>query len=113
MTGRDPGPGPELRTFLARTARAVDRVLDRVLPLADLEPRRLHAAMRYSVFPSGKRLRPALVALGFEAARGRGPGALPAAAAIELVHSFSLVHDDLPCMDDSPLRRGRASVHAA
>ena len=113
MAKRDLAPEPELQAFLARTARAVDRALDRVLPLADFEPRRLHAAMRYAVFPSGKRLRPALVALGYEAAGGRGQGALPAAAAIELVHSFSLVHDDLPCMDDSPLRRGRASVHAA
>ena len=110
---RDPAPGPGLAAFLARTAAAVDRKLDRSLPPAELAPRRLHAAMRYAVFPGGKRLRPALVALGYRAAGGRGTGALPAAAAVELVHSFSLVHDDMPCMDDSPLRRGRASVHAA
>lgn len=106
-------PTPRLRIFVTRTAETVNRALDLILPRADREPRRLHAAMRYAVFPGGKRLRPALVGLGFMAAGGRGRGALPAAVAIELVHSFSLVHDDLPCMDDSPLRRGRASVHTA
>ncbi len=106
-------PTPRLARFIARTGGTVDRALDRLLPPADEHPRSLHAAMRHAVLPGGKRLRPALVQLGYVTGGGRGRGALPAACALELVHCFSLVHDDLPCMDDSPLRRGRPSVHSA
>jgi geranylgeranyl pyrophosphate synthase len=67
--------------------------------------------MAYAMFSGGKRLRPALTFLAFKAAGGTGGAALGAATAVELVHGFSLVHDDLPCLDDSPLRRGRPSVH--
>jgi len=102
---------PRLERFLERARARVDRVLARVLPDPEAPPRRLHAAMRYAVFPGGKRLRPALTLLAHGAAGGRGGGALRAAAAVELVHTFSLIHDDLPCLDDSPTRRGRPSVH--
>ena len=84
----------------------VQAVLDAALPAADLIPQRLHAAQRYAVLGGGKRLRPVLVYCTGEAL-GLEPDALDApAAAVELIHSYSLVHDDLPSMDDDDLRRG-------
>jgi len=96
----------------AWTAR-VESKLDTVLPGADRQPQVLHEAMRYSVLGGGKRIRPLLVyatgvSLGAEEARLDAP-----AAAIELIHAFSLVHDDLPAMDDDDLRRGRPTTHKA
>jgi geranylgeranyl pyrophosphate synthase len=98
-----------IRGYQAR----IEGVLDRALPPADQVPERLHAAQRYSVLAGGKRLRPLLVyctgeALGIDAATLDEP-----AAAIELIHSYSLVHDDLPAMDDDDLRRGRPTTHRA
>jgi geranylgeranyl pyrophosphate synthase len=91
----------------------VQSVLDRVLPSAELSPQRLHAAQRYAVLSGGKRLRPLLVYCTGEAL-GLDPGTLDApAAAVELIHSYSLVHDDLPAMDDDDLRRGRPTTHRA
>jgi len=97
--------------FLADSRSAVEAELDRLLPATGLGPPRLHEAMRYSVLGGGKRLRPALVRLA-----GRSFGAsdellLPGAAAIELIHTYSLVHDDLPALDDDDLRRGRPTLH--
>jgi geranylgeranyl pyrophosphate synthase len=91
----------------------VQSVLDRVLPAADVSPQRLHAAQRYAVLGGGKRLRPLLVyctgeALGLDASTLDAP-----AAAVELIHSYSLVHDDLPAMDDDDLRRGQPTTHRA
>jgi geranylgeranyl pyrophosphate synthase len=91
----------------------VQSVLDTVLPAADVSPQRLHAAQRYAVLGGGKRLRPLLVyctgeALGLAASTLDAP-----AAAVELIHSYSLVHDDLPAMDDDDLRRGRPTTHRA
>ncbi len=93
--------------------RRVDERLGAALPPADRPPRRLHEAMRYAVFNGGKRVRPLLVyataeCLEIDAARLDAP-----AAAIELIHAFSLVHDDLPAMDDDDLRRGKPTVHIA
>jgi geranylgeranyl pyrophosphate synthase len=91
----------------------VQAVLDAALPAADLTPQRLHAAQRYAVLGGGKRLRPVLVYCTGEAL-GLQPGTLDApAAAVELIHSYSLVHDDLPSMDDDDLRRGRPTTHRA
>jgi geranylgeranyl pyrophosphate synthase len=91
----------------------VQAVLDGVLPAADLSPQRLHAAQRYAVLGGGKRLRPLLVYCTGEAL-GLEPGMLDApAAAVELIHSYSLVHDDLPAMDDDDLRRGQPTTHRA
>jgi geranylgeranyl diphosphate synthase type II len=90
---------------------AVDAALDRWLPTEADCPAALAAAIRYAVFPAGKRLRPMLVLLGCEACGGRHEAALPAACAVELVHCYSLVHDDLPAMDDDDLRRGRPTCH--
>jgi geranylgeranyl pyrophosphate synthase len=100
--------------YLADHAAKVDDYLDERLPKADEPPEVLHTAMRHLVFPGGKRLRPALAFAGCEAIGKLGPtAALPAAAAVELIHAYSLVHDDLPCMDDDALRRGRPTVHVA
>jgi geranylgeranyl diphosphate synthase type II len=91
----------------------VNRVLDEVIPAADTEPAQLHAAMRHILFPGGKRLRPVLAMAAAEAVGSPGERALPLAAAVELVHTYSLLHDDLPCMDDDDERRGVPSVHIA
>src|SRR5690349_10408849 len=96
---------------LERLVPRVDRALDRLLPREKDLPRRLHRAIRYSVFAGGKRLRPALCLLACESVGGRMADALPAAAALEMIHTFSLVHDDLPGMDDDDWRRGRRSNH--
>jgi geranylgeranyl pyrophosphate synthase len=98
---------------LAACGGRVERHLEYWLPPADVEPGRLHEAMRYAVLGGGKRVRPALVyftgaALGVDEARLDGP-----AAAVELIHAYSLVHDDLPAMDDDDLRRGRPTCHRA
>jgi hypothetical protein len=98
---------------LAACATRVERRLERWLPSPDTEPGRLHEAMRYAVLGGGKRVRPALVyfsgaALGVPDQRLDGP-----AAAVELIHAYSLVHDDLPAMDDDDLRRGRPTCHRA
>jgi len=96
--------------FLTASAARADRVLAR--RLADRPGTcRLGEAMRYAVFGGGKRLRPALVYLGCQAFGGDLRAADGAAAAVELVHTYSLVHDDLPCMDDDDLRRGRPTLH--
>ncbi len=92
-----------------------ERALERILPAADVTPRRLHEAMRYATLGGGKRVRALLVYAGGHWADGSGEGdALDrAAAAVELIHAYSLAHDDLPCMDDDDLRRGRPSLHVA
>jgi geranylgeranyl diphosphate synthase type II len=97
--------------YLAERGRLVDDALDRWLPPADAPPRALHAAMRHLLFPGGKRLRPALAFAAAEAVGAPPTRALPIAVAVELVHTYSLVHDDLPCMDDDDERRGRPTVH--
>jgi len=103
----------DVDAYLADRAALVNRYLDEVVPPADESPGSLHAAMRHLLFPGGKRLRPALAFAGCEAAGSPAAKALPAAAAVELVHTYSLIHDDLPCMDDDDERRGRPTVHVA
>lgn len=93
--------------FCGQWGPAVEQALRELLPAASVAPARLHEAMHYALFPGGKRLRPMLVLLGCQAAGGELARALPAAAALECLHTYSLVHDDLPCMDDDDLRRGR------
>ncbi len=101
----------DVHAYLARWAPLVERLLDASIPPADETPTRLHAAMRHLLFPGGKRLRPAFAMAGAEAVGGAPESALPVAAAVELIHSYSLIHDDLPCMDDDRERRGRPTVH--
>ncbi len=101
----------DLPAYLAERGPLVERRLEQLLPAADAPPARLHAAMRHLLFPGGKRLRPMLALAGAEAVGAAPERALPMAAAVELVHTYSLVHDDLPCMDDDSERRGRPTVH--
>jgi len=98
-------------SYLDRVTPRVDAALDRLLPRASVRPRVIHEAMRYTALSEGKRLRPALVVLAYEAAGGMGRKIDTVAAALELVHAFSLIHDDLPCMDDDDFRRGKPSNH--
>ena len=97
--------------FLSDARGAIDSELDRLLPAALLAPQRLHEAMRYSVLGGGKRLRPALVLLAGKSFGAAIPDLLAGAAAVEMVHTYSLIHDDLPALDDDELRRGRPTVH--
>ncbi len=101
----------DLSVYLAECARSVDRALDEFLPGERVKPATIHRAMRYSLFAGGKRLRPALCLAAAEACGGTREAALPAACAVECIHTYSLVHDDLPCMDDDDLRRGRPTSH--
>lgn len=89
----------------------VEARLETLLPLSASEPRRLHEAMRYSALAPGKRLRPALCLAAAEAVGGTAEDALDAACALEFVHCFSLIHDDLPAIDNDDLRRGRPTCH--
>jgi geranylgeranyl diphosphate synthase type II len=100
-----------LKTYLTTRAKDVDAALDVFLPKAKERPATIHAAMRYSVFAGGKRLRPVLCLAAAEACGGEISHALPPACAVELMHTYSLVHDDLPAMDDDDLRRGRPTCH--
>jgi geranylgeranyl diphosphate synthase type II len=103
----------DLRAYLAERGPLVERALDAAIPPATAPPEALHAAMRHLLFPGGKRLRPALALAACEAVGAPPESALPVAAAVELVHTYSLVHDDLPCMDDDRQRRGIPTVHVA
>ena len=101
----------DLRAYLMERMPLVERALDAAVPPADTEPTELHAAMRHLLLPGGKRLRPALAFAAAEAVGAPAEAAVPAAVAVELIHTYSLVHDDLPCMDDDDLRRGRPANH--
>jgi geranylgeranyl diphosphate synthase, type II len=105
------GPGRGFPAFQQRWLPRLEAALDRLLPAAATPPTVLHEAMRYAMFPGGKRLRPLLGLLGCAATGGDLERALLPAAAIECLHTYSLVHDDLPCMDDDELRRGRPTCH--
>jgi len=112
------GGSEPVAAFLARAREATDRALEHALDevLADVAPKTasaLGAAVRYAVMGSGKRFRPALVMAGYETAGGARAGIADLAAAVEIVHAYSLVHDDLPCMDNDDLRRGRPTLHRA
>jgi len=91
--------------------KSIDRSLGRYLPLAKDKPKILHKAMRYSVFSGGKRIRPVIVLESCRACGGRSDGAMPAACSVELIHTYSLIHDDLPSMDDDDYRRGKLTCH--
>ena len=101
----------DLKAYLAAKAAEVDAAMDAFLPKAKERPATIHAAMRYVVFAGGKRLRPVLCLAAAEACGGGVSNALAPACALELMHTYSLVHDDLPAMDDDDLRRGRPTCH--
>lgn len=100
-----------LESYLQRSTLGVNRALDRLLPAATTRPATLHRAMRYSLFAGGKRLRPALLLAAARACGGKEACALPLACAVECIHTYSLVHDDLPAMDNDDLRRGKPTNH--
>jgi geranylgeranyl diphosphate synthase type II len=101
----------DLQAYLKDRRALVDAALERFLPPEDTPPPTVHRAMRYSVMAGGKRLRPILVIAGAEAVGGTPATVMPAACALELIHTYSLIHDDLPAMDDDDYRRGRLTNH--
>src|SRR2546428_5277674 len=101
----------DLPGYLRDRAAAVNRALDRFLPGATTKPRTIHEAMRYSLFAGGKRMRPALCLAAAEACGGEPAHAMPLACAVECIHTYSLIHDDLPAMDDDDFRRGKPTNH--
>ncbi|MBI5493269.1 MAG: polyprenyl synthetase family protein [Deltaproteobacteria bacterium] len=103
----------ELDRYLAEKAGIVNRGLKDLLPKEDEYPQSLHRAMHYSLFAGGKRLRPILVLAACEAVGGKTDEALNAACAFECIHTYSLIHDDLPAIDNDDLRRGRPTCHKA
>jgi len=100
------------RYLYARTAE-VNRALDKFLPKEAVRPTTIHRAMRYSLFAGGKRMRPALCLAAAEACGGKTDDALPLACAVECIHTYSLIHDDLPAMDNDDFRRGKPTNHKA
>ncbi len=101
----------DLKTYLSERVARIDKALGIFLPAEDVLPASLHKAMRYSVFAGGKRIRPVLMMAACEAVGGEVEAVLPAACAMEMIHTYSLIHDDLPAMDDDDFRRGRPTSH--
>ena len=101
----------DLETFLAATTEKVDRKIRELIDAAAVEPIRLKEAMCWSLFGGGKRFRPALIIAVGQALGASEESLLGTAAAVEMLHTYSLIHDDLPAMDDDDLRRGRATCH--
>ncbi len=104
-------PSASLADALRRTGEAVNDELGRLLPVGDGPEARLHDAMRYAALDGGKRLRPLLVAESARLFNVSEAAAIRVGCALEMIHCYSLVHDDLPCMDDDDLRRGRPTCH--
>jgi len=103
----------DLNDYLTKRRAEVETALDQLLPAAEIKPAVLHEAMRYAVFTGGKRLRPILSMAAAEACGGDAAAALLPGCAVEILHTYTLVHDDLPCMDDDDERRGKPTVHVA
>ncbi|MGA2435231.1 MAG: polyprenyl synthetase family protein [Bryobacteraceae bacterium] len=99
------------REYLAEQQRLVDAELDRLVPAETVPPQTIHRAMRYSLFAGGKRVRPVLAIAAAAAVSDDAPGILSAACSLELIHTYSLIHDDLPALDNDDLRRGRPTCH--
>ena len=115
VTTKSRGPASrghfELEDFLATRTAAVNRALDRFLPRVTARPTTIHRAMRYSLFAGGKRMRPALCLAAAVACGSDEAEAMPLACAVECIHTYSLVHDDLPAMDNDDYRRGKLTNH--
>jgi len=103
--------GAHFDAYLAERRALVEEFLEGCVPPEETAPETISRAVRYSLFAGGKRLRPILVLAAAEAVGGRVADALPAAAAFEMIHTYSLIHDDLPAMDDDSLRRGKPTSH--
>jgi geranylgeranyl diphosphate synthase type II len=100
-----------LREYLAQQQQLVDAELDRLVPPETAEPATIHRAMRYSLFAGGKRIRPILCIEAARAAGDDGSGVVPCACSLELIHTYSLIHDDLPALDNDDYRRGKLTNH--
>jgi geranylgeranyl diphosphate synthase type II len=101
----------DLQRYLDARTAVVNRTLDKFLPKETTKPATIHRAMRYSLFAGGKRMRPALCLAAAEACGGKIEDALPLACAVECIHTYSLIHDDLPAMDNDDFRRGKPTNH--
>src|SRR5438309_805293 len=101
----------DIKTYLEQKRQDVDRFLESIMPAEKAPPATLHKAMRYSLFAGGKRVRPILAIAACEAIRGTSPLILPLASTLELIHTYSLIHDDLPAMDNDDYRRGKLTNH--
>ena len=101
----------DLNRFLATRTETVNAALDRFLPSEKTKPATIHQAMRYSLFAGGKRMRPAVLLAAAAACGGKEADALPLACAVECIHTYSLIHDDLPAMDNDDYRRGKLTNH--
>jgi geranylgeranyl diphosphate synthase type II len=108
MTKTEPS---SLQEYLAGQVKVIDRVLDEWVPAETVAPESIHRAMRYSLFAGGKRIRPILAMAAARAIRDDTVGIENAAGALELIHTYSLIHDDLPALDNDDLRRGRPTCH--
>ncbi|MDP9055511.1 MAG: polyprenyl synthetase family protein [Acidobacteriota bacterium] len=100
-----------LKEFLAVEIRRIDEALDRLTPPASATPETIHQAMRYSLFAGGKRIRPILCIQSAAAISDRASGAVEAGCALEMIHTYSLIHDDLPALDNDDFRRGKPTCH--
>ena len=100
-----------LRDYLAQQQKLIDTALDHLVPSEETPPAVIHRAMRYSLFAGGKRIRPVLCCEAAATISDHTPGILDAAASLELIHTYSLIHDDLPALDNDDLRRGRPTCH--
>src|SRR5947209_3019997 len=101
----------ELKRYVASRSVAVDAALTRFLPSVNTKPATIHKAMHYSLFAGGKRMRPALCLAAAAACGGEEREAMPLACAVECIHTYSLIHDDLPAMDNDDYRRGKLTNH--
>ena len=101
----------DLNQFLATRTETVNAALDKFLPSEKTKPATIHKAMRYSLFAGGKRMRPAVLLAAAEACGGSDAVAMPLACAVECIHTYSLIHDDLPAMDNDDFRRGKPTNH--
>jgi farnesyl diphosphate synthase len=111
MALAEPGVRDAFSDWMLEIQQRIEHALEVCLPAADSEPVRLHSAMRYAVLGGGKRVRPLLAFAAGELTHAPDSAVERVAVAIELIHAYSLVHDDLPCMDDDVLRRGRPTCH--
>jgi len=104
-------PSEDVKARLETRRRLVETALDAALPPVEAWPATIHSAVRYSLFAGGKRIRPQLVLAAGEAVGAAEPDVMPLACAVEMIHTYSLIHDDLPAMDDDDLRRGKPTSH--
>src|SRR5215468_7651685 len=109
--GRLASSGQDVQVYLSARSEAVNQALDGLLPAEKVKPATIHKAMRYSLFAGGKRMRPALCLAAAEACGGKERDAMPLACAVECIHTYSLVHDDWPAMDNDDYRRGKLTNH--